>query len=77
MPQFIYGGSEEIVKNPEYSTCVGLLLYAQSKNNTQSKQLNEDFIFVAKKFLKKLFYNRKKSYFSIELAQKMHIIIRL
>ena len=57
MPQFIYGGSEEIVKNPEYSTCVGLLLYAQSKNNTQSKQLNEDFIFVAKKFLKKLFYN--------------------
>ena len=57
VPQFIYGGSEEVVKNPEYSTCVGLLLYAQSKNNTQSKQLNEDFIFVIKKFFKKLFYN--------------------
>ena len=53
IPQYIYGGSEDIVKNPEYATSVGLLLFAQKKANPQQEPVNENFINFAKTFIKK------------------------
>lgn len=57
IPQHLYGGSEDIVKNPEYATSVGLLLYAQKQLNPQIDPVNEDFTHAAKKLFKSLFYN--------------------
>lgn len=57
IPQYLYGGSEDIVKNPEYATSVGLLLYAQKQLNPQIDPVNEDFTNAAKKLFKSLFYN--------------------
>ena len=57
IPQYLYGGSEDIVKNPEYATSVGLLLYAQKQLNPQIDPVNEDFTHAAKKLFKSLFYN--------------------
>ena len=57
IPQYLYGGSEDIVKNPEYATSVGLLLYAQKQRNPQIDPVNEDFTHAAKKLFRSLFYN--------------------
>ena len=57
IPQYLFGGSEDIVKNPEYATSVGLLLYAQKQLNPQIDPVNEDFTHAAKKLFKSLFYN--------------------
>ena len=57
IPQYLFGGSEDIVKNPEYATSVGLLLYAQKQLNPQIDPVNEDFTNAAKKLFKSLFYN--------------------
>ena len=57
IPQYLYGGSEDVVKNPEYATSVGLLLYAQKQLNPQIDPVNEDFTHAAKKLFKSLFYN--------------------
>lgn len=57
IPQYLYGGSEDIVKNPEYATSVGLLLYAQKQLNPQIDPVNEDFTHAAKKLFRSLFYN--------------------
>ena len=57
IPQHLYGGSEDIVKNPEYATSVGLLLYAQKQLNPQIDPVNEDFTHAAKKLFRSLFYN--------------------
>ena len=57
IPQYLYGGSEDIVKNPEYATSVGLLLYAQKQLNPQIDPVNEDFTHAVKKLFKSLFYN--------------------
>ena len=53
IPQYIFGGAEDIVKNPEYATSVGLLLFAQKKANPQQEPVNENFINFAKTFIKK------------------------
>ena len=58
-PQHIYGGSKDVVKNPEYSTSIGLLLYAKEKNDPQKDSLNEEFLPALKKLLKNLLYNDK------------------
>ena len=46
VPQHIYGGSdggsEGIVKNPEYATSIGLLLYAKEKNNLRYNYNNRN-----------------------------------
>ena len=55
IPQYLYGGSEDIVKNSEYATSVGLLLYAQKEINPQLEPVNEDFSSAAKKLFKRLF----------------------
>ena len=55
IPQYLYGGSEDIVKNSEYATSVGLLLYAQKEINPQLESVNEDFSSAAKKLFKRLF----------------------
>ena len=57
VPQHIYGGSKDIVKNPEYATSIGLLLYAKEKNNLDLEPLNEDFLHALKKLLRNIFYN--------------------
>ena len=57
IPQYIYGGSEDIVKNPEYATSVGLLLFAQKKTNPQLEPVNENFTNFVKGFIKKWFYD--------------------
>ena len=57
IPQYLYGGSEDIVKNPEYATSVGLLLYAQKEVNPQIEPVNENFSYAAKKLFKSLFYD--------------------
>jgi cell division protein FtsA len=57
VPQHIYGGSEDVVKNPEYAACIGLLLYAKKQNNPLIEPLNENFLSVAKKLLKNFLYN--------------------
>ena len=57
IPQYIYGGSEDIVKNPEYATSVGLLLFAQKKTNPQLEPLNENFTDFVKGFIKKWLYD--------------------
>ena len=57
IPQYLYGGSEDVVKNPEYATSVGLLLYAQKQLNPQIDPVNEDFTHAAKKLFRSLFYN--------------------
>ena len=57
IPQYLYGGSEEIVKNSEYATSVGLLLYAQKEINPQLEPVNENFSYAAKKLFKRLFYD--------------------
>ena len=57
IPQYLFGGSEDIVKNPEYATSVGLLLYAQKQLNPQIDPVNEDFTHAAKKLFRSLFYN--------------------
>ena len=59
VPQHIYGDSAEIVKNPEYATSIGLLLYAKEKNNSRKDLLNEDFMSVIKKVLKNILFNSK------------------
>jgi len=56
-PQYIYGGSEEVVKNPEYATSVGLLLYAQKQNTPQQESMNGDFLHAVKNFLRSFYYN--------------------
>ena len=55
IPQYLYGGSEDIVKNSEYAASVGLLLYAQKEINPQLEPVNEDFSSAAKKLFKRLF----------------------
>ena len=55
-PQYIYGGSEEVVKNPEYAASVGLLLYAQKQKIPQQESLNEDFLDAVKSFFRSFFY---------------------
>ena len=55
IPQYLYGGSGDIVKNSEYATSVGLLLYAQKEINPQLEPVNEDFSSAAKKLFKRLF----------------------
>ena len=55
IPQYLYGGSEDIVKNSEYATSVGLLLYAQKEISPQLDPVNEDFSSAAKKLFKRLF----------------------
>ena len=57
IPQYIYGGSEDIVKNPEYATSVGLLLFAQKKTNPQLEPVNENFTNFVKGFIKKWLYD--------------------
>lgn len=57
VPQHIFGGSAEIVKNPEYAASIGLLLYAKEQNKPQIEPLNEDFLSAAKKLLKGFFYD--------------------
>lgn len=57
IPQYLYGGSEDVVKNPEYAASVGLLLYAKKQLNPQIDPVNEDFTHAAKKLFKSLFYN--------------------
>ena len=57
VPQYIFGGSEDIVKNPEYATSVGLLLFAKKKANPQAEPVNENFTDAAKNLLKRLFYD--------------------
>ena len=57
IPQYIYGGSEDIVKNPEYATSVGLLLFAQKKTNPQLEPVNENFTDFVKGFIKKWLYD--------------------
>ena len=57
IPQYLYGGSEDIVKNSEYATSVGLLLYAQKESNPQIEPVNENFSYAAKKLFKSLFYD--------------------
>ena len=57
IPQYIYGGSEDIVKNPEYATSVGLLLFAQKKTNPQLEPVNENFTNFLKGFIKKWLYD--------------------
>ena len=56
IPEHIYGGSEDIIKNPEYATCVGLLIYAKEKESTKFVQSDNDFQSSIKKLLKKIFY---------------------
>ena len=56
-PQYIYGGSAEVVKNPEYAASVGLLLYAQKQITPKQESLNEDFLHAVKSFLRSFFYN--------------------
>ena len=55
IPQYLFGGSEDIVKNSEYATSVGLLLYAQKEINPKLEPVNEDFAYAAKKLFKRLF----------------------
>ena len=57
IPQYIYGGSEDIVKNPEYATSVGLLLFAQKKANPQLEPVNENFTNFLKGFIKRWLYD--------------------
>tara|TARA_Y200000002_G_scaffold142778_1_gene117948 strand:+ start:4602 stop:5828 length:1227 start_codon:yes stop_codon:yes gene_type:complete len=57
IPQYIHGGSEDIVKNPEYATSVGLLLFAQKKTSPQLEPVNENFTNFLKSFMKKWFYD--------------------
>ena len=57
IPEHIYGGSEDIIKNPEYATCVGLLIYAKEKVSTKFVQSDNDFQSSIKKLLKKIFYD--------------------
>ena len=57
IPQSLHGGSEDVVKNPEYAASVGLLLYAQKQNNHLLEAVNEDFMNIAKKLFQRLFYN--------------------
>ena len=57
IPEHIYGGSEDIIKNPEYAACVGLLIYAKEKVSTKFVQSDNDFQSSIKKFLKKIFYD--------------------
>ena len=57
IPQYLYGGSEDIVKNSEYATSVGLLLYAQKESNPQIEPVNENFSYAAKKLFKTLFHD--------------------
>ena len=56
IPEHIYGGSEDIIKNPEYAACVGLLIYAKEKESTKFVQSDNDFQSSIKKLLKKIFY---------------------
>ena len=55
IPQYLYGGAEDVVKNSEYATSVGLLLYAQKEISPQLDPANEDFSSAAKKLFKRLF----------------------
>ena len=55
IPQYLYGGAEDVVKNSEYATSVGLLLYAQKEISPQLDPVNEDFSSAAKKLFKRLF----------------------
>ena len=59
IPEHIYGGSEDIIKNPEYAACVGLLIYAKEKESTKFVQSDNDFQSSIKKLLKKFFTSRK------------------
>jgi len=53
----LHGGSEDVVKNPEYAASVGLLLYAKKRTNPQLEDVNEDFMNTAKKLFQRIFYN--------------------
>ncbi len=56
IPQYISGGSEDIIKNPEFAACVGLLIYAREKTSNQLVHQEEDFLSFLKGFYRKLFY---------------------
>ena len=57
VPQYIYGDSADVVKNPEYSTSIGLLLYAKKQNNLHAEIIDENFSSVLKKIFRNIFYN--------------------
>ena len=57
VPQYIYGDSVDVIKNPEYAASVGLLLYAKKQNHQHSEKIDENFLSVLMKILKKIFYN--------------------
>ena len=57
IPQYLHGGSEDVVKNPEYAASVGLLLYAKKRTNPQLEDVSEDFMNTAKKLFQRIFYN--------------------
>ena len=77
IPEHIYGGSEDIIKNPEYATCVGLLIYAKEKVSTKFVQSDNDFQSSIKKFLKKIFYDQKISNKNNEKENMAYILHRL
>jgi len=57
-PQYIHGGSAEVVKNPEYAASVGLLLYAQKQITPKQESLDEDFLHAVKSFFRSYFLNK-------------------
>ena len=56
IPQYISGGSADLIRNPEFSACVGLLIYAREKGSDQLTHQDEDFMSFLKGLYRKLFY---------------------
>ena len=56
IPQYISGGSKDLIKNPEFAACVGLLIYAREKTSNQLVHQDDDFLSFLKGLYKKLFY---------------------
>ena len=56
IPQKISGSSVDIIKNPEFAACVGLIIYAKEKGNNQLAHQEDDFLSFLRGLYKKLFY---------------------
>ena len=56
IPQKISGSSVDIIKNPEFAACVGLIIYAKEKGNDQLAHQEDDFLSFLRGLYKKLFY---------------------
>ena len=56
VPQKISGSSVDIIKNPEFAACVGLIIYAKEKGNDQLAHQEDDFLSFLRGLYKKLFY---------------------